>query len=509
MSDFHTANGDDKQPPRVPRRRLLQAGIGAAGLFGLGAYLGKDRVRREVRRPRTTDPLRGGGRFADDVGKQIKGYASADSYQAGDELVLFVTVSDRSDFAIEIYETGWFDGARKRLVHAVDGLSGIEQSEVFIESESGRIHCQWDPSYAMAVPREWSSGVYLARLRRNDGYINYIPFVVRDVEPTAPLVYVHPTTTYQAYNAYPLGAGGKSLYDFNSGGEPTGAGTQRAYTVSGDRPFSGAGDGGLFTFGMSGIFYLNRKGWEVSFVSDSDVHRNPGILQGAKCVVSGGHDEYWSSTRYDAFAAARDTGTSLFFMGANVAYWQIRYGNTGGTGDTGDTGEGGRTRSDITCYKSLATDPESSPDLQTDLTRVVGRPEQALVGVGLMNMVADTESIDDRGDFIAENTDHWAYGETNMVDGDDVVGILGNETDARDPQQPMPDSLSYTRLGVGTISGDMGDTIAETVIYQAPSGAWVFASGTLAWEEALDLEDQLYDARIEQMTTTILERMLA
>ena len=55
----------------------------------------------------------------------------------------------------------------------------------------------------------------------------------------------------------------------------------------------------------------------------------------------------------------------------------------------------------------------------------------------------------------------------------------------------------------------MGETIAETVLYEAPSGALVFASGTLAWEEALDLTDQLYDDRIDILSTTIVNRMLA
>lgn len=447
-----------------------------------------------VGRHKADDPFFGSLAFATDEKKQIKGFASADSYQAGDNLELFVSVAGGGSFSIEILEVGWFDGAGHRIVH-LDNVAGIEQPPEVIDNESGMITCPWEPSYSTPIPGEWSSGIYLALLRRDDGVANYVPFVVRDAMPTADIIYVHPTSTYHAYNAYPLGFGGKSLYDYNSSLGPNSAGHPRAYTVSGNRPFDRAGDGGFFTFGLAGVQWLSRRNWNTTYVSTTDVHRDPELLSNAKCVISGGHDEYWSSTRYDAFANARDRGTSLFFIGANTAYWQIRY----------ETGSG--LRPDITCYKSDEDDPQKADDDVTTLTRHAGRPEQALVGVGLMNVVEDTEDLSLRADFIAENTDHWAYAETGMSDGDVVPGILGNETDARDPVQPLPDSDNFIRLGVGTVNGNMGETIAETILYEAPSGAWVFASGTLAWEEALDLNHPLYDERIDQLTTTIVNRM--
>ena len=442
------------------------------------------------------DPFFGHLRFADDTNKQIKGFASADSYQAGDSLDLHVSVAGGGDFSIDVLEVGWFEGAGHRIVHTASA-TGIEQPPEVID-DRGMVTCAWESSFSLPVPSSWASGVYLALLRRGDGMANYVPFVVRDAEPSADIIYVHPTSTSQAYNAYPLGAGGKSLYDFNSSAALTDVGNPRAYRVSGQRPFDGIGDGGFAVFGLAGYWWLSRNGWSVTTLSTTDVHRDPELLQTARCVVSGGHDEYWSSARYDAFADARDNGTSLFFMGANVAYWQIRYEESGSD-----------LRPDITCYKSEDDDPNKADDDVTTLTRHAGRPEQSLVGVGLMNVVVDTEDLSLRSDFIAENTDHWAYEGTGMSDGDVVAGILGNETDARDPVQPLPESSSFTRLGVGTVAGEMGETIAETVLYEAPSGALVFASGTLAWEEALDLTDQLYDDRIDTLSTTIVNRMLA
>ncbi len=484
-------------PRGVSRRALLAGGLGTAGVVGVGAYLGRNRIGRFARSNETDDPFFGSLPFADDVNKQIKGFASADSYQAGDTLELFVSVAGGGSFSVEILEAGWFDGQNHRIVHDVS-VEGIEQPGEVIDAASGTVRCPWVSSFSMPVPASWSSGVYLALLRRDDGFANYVPFVIRDTQPSADIIYVHPTSTYQAYNAYPIGAGGKSLYDYNSSPEPTSVGNTRAYTVSGNRPYDRTGDGGFFVFGLAGLLWLSRKGWNVTTLSTTDVHRNPELLLGAKCVISGGHDEYWTSTRYDAFIAARESGTSLLFVGANTAYWQIRYEEDGA----------GSLRPDITCYKSDIDDPKKDPDDVTTLTRQAGRPEQALVGIGLMNVIEDTEDLDQRDDFIAENTDHWAYADTGMSDGDVVPGILGNETDARDPVQPLPDSTSFVRLGMGTVSGDMGDTIAETILYETDAGALVFASGTLAWEEALDLNHPLYDERIDQLTSNIVNRML-
>ena len=69
----------------------------------------------------------------------------------------------------------------------------------------------------------------------------------------------------------------------------------------------------------------------------------------------------------DAFDAARDSGTNLAFMGANTAYWQVRYE------DGGETMVG---------YKSVY-DPEPDPYLKTAMFRelVPPRYECELLGI--------------------------------------------------------------------------------------------------------------------------------
>jgi len=59
-------------------------------------------------------------------------------------------------------------------------------------------------------------------------------------------------------------------------------------------------------------------------------------------------------------------------------------------------------------------------------------------------------------------------------------------------------------------------TVAETTLYTAPSGALVFATGTLGWEYALEPVPQASpeaptapDPRIVAMTRNLLARALA
>src|SRR6202011_5630885 len=60
------------------------------------------------------------------------------------------------------------------------------------------------------------------------------------------------------------------------------------------------------------------------------------------------------------------------------------------------------------------------------------------------------------------------------------------------------------------ISAANGPDYANSSIYQAPSGAWVFATGTMSWSWALDnfAPSTQTDARIQQATTNVLNAFL-
>ena len=176
-----------------------------------------------------------------------------------------------------------------------------------------------------------------------------------------------PVNTWQAYN----GRGGMSLYEFDY------AHGQRANHVSFDRPYAWKLQGGQspLVWEIQTVRFLERLGYDVSYQTDVDTHRDPGSLLRHRLVLVNGHDEYWTKQIFDAFDAARDRGTNLAFMGANVAYLQVRYE------------DGERT---IVAYKSFS-DPIADPALKTVRFRELAPPryECSLIGIQHLGAVLD------------------------------------------------------------------------------------------------------------------------
>src|SRR6266853_1980073 len=68
-----------------------------------------------------------GFQVADDVGNQIKGYASAVSVNNGETLSISVTVNPAQTFTIAIYRMGWYGGLGGRLMLQTPSILGIQQ----------------------------------------------------------------------------------------------------------------------------------------------------------------------------------------------------------------------------------------------------------------------------------------------------------------------------------------------------------------------------------------------
>src|SRR6267378_5650383 len=184
-----------------------------------------------------------GSRVAYDSVQQIKGYGSATSVPQGGSLTLYVTVNPVQTYSIDIYRVGWYGGLGGRLRLHAGPLTGVSQPACPTDATTGLIACSWSPGYALTIPGDWTSGVYLTVLTNAAGYQNYVVFVVRDGRP-APFLFQRSVNTDEAYNNYPNdGVTGKSSYDYNSFGANTVAGTPRAVKVSFDRPFSNDGSG--------------------------------------------------------------------------------------------------------------------------------------------------------------------------------------------------------------------------------------------------------------------------
>ena len=83
------------------------------------------------------------------------------------------------------------------------------------------------------------------------------------------------------------------------------------------RPASvGSGEFLHWEFPLS--YWMEQQGYDVSYISNVDTHKDGPGLQRAKGFISVGHDEYWTREMYDNAIAARDAGVNLAFLSGNA-----------------------------------------------------------------------------------------------------------------------------------------------------------------------------------------------
>ncbi len=447
-------------------------------------------------------------RPADDVVKQIKGYASATSVNLGESITFHVTVTPAQSYTMDVYRMGWYQGLLGRLMQSIGPLQGVAQPACPVDAVTGLIECDWTASYTLTVPTTWTSGVFVVMLTNAQGYQNYITFVVRDDARVADILFQQAVATYQAYNNYPddtTGPGtgtGKSLYDFNSYGAITVTGKKQAAKVSWNRPYAGRGAGQLLDWEVYFVRWLEQSGYDVKYSTDVDTHENSARLLNSKAFLSTGHNEYWSKPMYDGVQQARDAGVHLGFFGANALFWQVRFEPSplNGIADRVLVG-----------YKDRTIDPVQGPTT-TILWRdpFLNRPEQQLVGVQFSGAISYDPL--NQPPYVVANSSSWVYAGTGLADGDSIPRIVGYEMDSSMSSFPLPTSVAgtYQVLSQSPFT-DPGPPpmplVANSSIYQAPSGAWVFGAGTTSWAWGLsDDGDGFMNPQIQRITANLLQR---
>jgi hypothetical protein len=256
--------------------------------------------------------------------RQIEGYASLTSVPVGGDIDLFVNTQDAT-YTLTVFRMGWYGGKGGRKVLGPQMLPGIRQPIPTGDPRTELIECNWTSPFHIHVPASWVSGIYLAKLHgKTSGKESYIIFCVRDSR-RADLVFQQSVTTYQAYNGWL----GQSLYTFNTAGET------QVDRVSFNRPYAagnpgqGAGAGDFLgtiapvAIEYSMVRWLEREGYDVTYITNVDTHEAVGRLLRGKGFLSVGHDEYWSHNTKAHIIQARDHGVGLGFFSANYAFWPI------------------------------------------------------------------------------------------------------------------------------------------------------------------------------------------
>ena len=113
----------------------------------------------------------------------------------------------------------------------------------------------------------------------------------------------------------------------------------------------------------------------------------------------------------------------------------------------------------------------------------------------------------------------WLFAHTGVGARRRIPGIVGYELDQRTPATPPGTLLVGIGAGVPCQGEDepspVRGTVAETTVYEARSGALVFATGTLGWEYGLSPVPQASpdapsspDPLLVAMTRNLLARVL-
>jgi hypothetical protein len=436
-------------------------------------------------------PTLGRPRTADDVGRQIKGYA-AGAVDLGGALDLKVSVDAARDFSVDVYRIGHYGGAGARHVAASPLVSGLIQPPPLVAGRTVSCH-HWWMSWRLQIPPHWSPGAYVAVLTTSDHrHRSHIPFTVRS-DKAADLLLLLPDVTWQAYNLYPEdGRTGASLYHaWNGDGELLGE-EHAATTVSFDRPYAGAGLPLHIGHAYDFIRWAERYGYDLAYANATDLHAgrvDPGRYRG---LVFPGHDEYWSVPMRRAVEQARDGGTSLVFLSANTMYWRVEL-------SPGSNGEPDRL---LTCRKRRRpADGSGGGHPGSVLWRDLGEPEQQLMGIQYAGRVPEPVPM------VVRNTDHWLWEGTGLRDGERVAGLVAGESDRYFPRIPLPEHIERSLLAHSPYTDARGALRhQETSLYRAPGGALVFASGTFAWSPALDRPGHT-DERVQRATANLLDRI--
>ena len=456
----------------------------------------------------------------------IQGFATDISVNVGSTVSF--KVKTPGAYTVDIYRLGYYQGNGARFIVRVPSTPRT-QPACKTEDSTHLIDCgNWQVSASWAVPSTAVSGVYIAKLTRTDnGDDSHIPFVVRDDASTSAIVMQTSDTTWQAYNNY----GGDQFYDngANLYGGPSYVSNNRAYKVSYNRPFATRSwEGGrdyLFSNEYPMIRFLERNGYDISYLSGIDADRSAALLKQHKVLLTAGHDEYWSGNQRANVQAARDAGVNLAFFTGNDMYWKTRY-----EASTASTDGSSTTRRTLVSYKETWAsakidptstwtgtwrDPRFSPPGDGNL------PENALVGTAFMSNISDlpiTVSAEEgkmrvwRGTSLASQS---AGSSTALAAH--TVGYESNE-DLDNGFRPAgtidmstttgPSAARLTDWGASVAAGTTTHHITQ---YKAASGALVFSAGSVQWAWGLDQEHDgsgaAADSRIQQATVNILADM--
>ena len=459
---------------------------------------------------------------------EIQGFATDMSVNLG-ETVAFKVKTHSPKYRIDIYRTGWYSGSGARLQQTIRPAVPLPQVQPDCKVGSFRlVDCgNWQVSASWRVPVEAVSGVYIARLvREDDGPIPWrsegernppdvkppatpqsygasgfgklrdalkekraslMLFVVRDDNSRSDVLFQTSDATWVALNRY--------------GDASTAGPGARANKVSYNRPITnrdGVIPAQFFNSEYPLVRWLERNGYNVSYFSEVDTDRRGDTLKNHRVFLTAGWDAFWSGAQRTHVEAARDAGVNLAFLSGQTMFWRTRYE---------PSIDGSKTPyRTLVCFEETLAAGKLDPnkDEWTGTWRdssaynpIGPKPENALTGtIGTVGGFRN-DRLMLSGKYAKlrfwRNTDV-----AKMKDSDATYvgkGVLGHiwDEDLDNGSRPaglvqlsetIVDSVEYVQ-DLGTVY-DSGTGTHHLTLYRAPSGALVFSAASAQYSWGLD-----------------------
>ncbi|MEV5972691.1 DUF4082 domain-containing protein [Streptomyces sp. NPDC051921] len=472
--------------------------------------------------------------FAGSSWGDIAGFPTKMSLQAGETLQF--KVQSPSSYRVKIYRLGWYGGDGARLISTEAQAAQTYPATYLTQRPScvkdqptGLMDCgNWPTTVSWTVPNDAVSGLYVANFDQADGNgLMPYPFVVRNDASHSDVVVQTSDQTWQAYNDW----GGTNLYD-GQGPAPDG----RAYKVSYNRPMDIGGENGIYGSEYEMISWLERNGYDLSYVSGLDTAtRGSSLLANHKMFMSQGHDEYWTQEQFTNVLNARKAGQHQTYFAGNEVFWKTRL-------EPSIDGSGTANRT-LVCYKETKLKfptPNGVPDPSNVWTGTWMDPDSTKEGEPYRPQNILTGSLfqvnGPRNDAI---TVPAAFAKMRLWRNTTVAGLTGNQvatfpqgtlgyewdSDIENASRPSGQiRLSSTTVDVndgnylldwGNYYGNGTATHSLVAFRDQTSNALVFGTGTVQWSWGLtnvptaDPNGGVVteDKRMQQATVNVLADM--
>jgi hypothetical protein len=260
----------------------------------------------------------------------------------------------------------------------------------------------------------------------------------------------------------------------------------------------GSGEFLLWEFPLA--FWMEKEGYDVSYISNVDTHADAKGLLRTKGLISVGHDEYWSIDMFNHVKAAIVAGVNVAFFSGNTCCGVIDF-------KPNQIKVPNRTISRIGQYGPIQEEAVKAGFPELKNLKHNGPNEATLIGA------RSTFPVTGGADWICAKEKHWLFNGTKMKNGDAIPGLVGWEWHG-DPA----DIPGLEVVAKGDVTSRAATHAYTATIYPGPKDNTVFNSATIWWSDGLSappgyLHPSAHgaspkgpDPRVQRITANLLNR---